>query len=79
MHEILYRQRTCKELWPEDTIQYIRTILHRLNIFLMEVGKKSKISNTYSYRFLVASQRLDSLDIGTNGKGMSALYALASA
>ena len=79
MPEELQRLKPYKVSSPYDTVQKIRTILYEHNIFLMEVGRKSKISNTYSDRIFVTDEGLDSLDIGTNGKGMTARYALASA
>lgn len=79
MPEKLARLKPYKVSLPYDTVQKIRTILYEHNIFLMEVGRKSKVSNTYSNRIFVADEGLENLDIGTNGKGMTARYALASA
>lgn len=79
MSEKLVRLKPYKTSLPYDTVQKIRTILFEHNIFLMEIGRKSKISNTYSNRIIVTDEGLENLDIGTNGKGMTARYALASA
>ena len=79
MPEKLVRLKPYKTSLPYDTVQKIRTILFEHDVFLMEIGRKSKISNTYSNRIVVTDEGLESLDIGTNGKGMTARYALASA
>ena len=79
MSEKLVRLKPYKTSLPYDTVQKIRAILFEHNIFLMEIGRKSKISNTYSNRIIVTDEGLENLDIGTNGKGMTARYALASA
>ena len=79
MPEELVRLKPYKTSLPYETVQKIRTILFEHDIFLMEIGRKSKISNTYSNRIVVTDEGLESLDIGTNGKGMTARYALASA
>jgi len=79
MPEKLVRLKPYKTSLPYETVQKIRTILFEHDIFLMEIGRKSKISNTYSNRIVVTDEGLESLDIGTNGKGMTARYALASA
>lgn len=79
MPEKLARLKPYKSALPYDTVQRIRTILYKHHIFLSEVSRKSKISNTYSNRIVVADEGLENVDIGTNGKGMTACYALASA
>ena len=79
MPEKLVRLKPYKTSLPYETVQKIRTILFEHDIFLMEIGRKSKISNTYSNRIVVTDEGLESLDIGTNGKGMTARYARASA
>lgn len=61
---------------PENTINLIRSILHGLGLFLKESSFRNDGMN--SCRLSVISAELESLDIGTNGKGMSYLYALAS-
>jgi len=79
MSEELKRLKPYKTSLPYDTVQKIRKILFEHNIFLIEVASKSKVSNTYSNRIVVADEGLETLDIGTNGKGMTARYSLASA
>ena len=79
MSEELARLKPYKVSLPYDTVQKIRTILFEHDIFLMEIGRKSKVSNTYSNRIVVTDEGLEDLDIGTNGKEMTARYALASA
>jgi len=70
MSEELKRLKPYKTSLPYDTVQKIRKILFEHNIFLIEVASKSKVSNTYSNRIVVADEGLETLDIGTNGKGM---------
>lgn len=65
-----------KQQSPENTINTIRNILHNKGVFLKETSFKNDGMN--SCRLSIISHSLESLDIGTNGKGMSYLYALAS-
>lgn len=61
---------------PEETISLIRNILLDCNIFLREQSFINDGMN--SCRLNIISEDIGMLDIGTNGKGMSYLYALAS-
>ena len=79
MTQKLERLKPYKSSRPYDTVQKIRTILFDHNIFMLEHDRKSEVSDTYSNRIFVADEGIASLDIGTNGKGMTARYALASA
>lgn len=65
-----------KAFQPETTIANIRTILHDLDLLLHE----SHIShrNFYSCRVILGNKGLLPLNIGTNGKGRSFEYSLAS-
>lgn len=63
---------------PQDTIYRIRTILHDLGIFTTEQHLRSE-GMYYSCRVFIDNDDLRRFDIGTNGKGMTAEYALASA
>ena len=63
---------------PSITIHRIRTILNNCGIFLME--KYHKVStNFYSSRLIISGNNLEELYKGTNGKGLTVLYSLASA
>ncbi len=68
-----YRLRG-KDCDPETTIFYIRSILSKLNIFPIESLWKNEIKNYYSVRLV-----LNNTNIGVNGKGIDASFALASA
>lgn len=63
---------------PQDTIHRIRTILHDLGIFTTEQHLRNE-GMYYSCRVFIDNNDVKRFDIGTNGKGMSAEYALASA
>ena len=63
---------------PKDTIHRIRTILHDLRIFTTEQHLRNE-GMYYSCRVFIDNNDVKRFDIGTNGKGMSAEYALASA
>lgn len=63
---------------PVETIQTIRTILNENNLFLEEIPYCNS-DHFHSCRVKLISNNLNSLNIGTGGKGMSAEYSLASA
>lgn len=63
---------------PQATIHRIRTILHDLGIFVTEQHLRNE-GMYYSCRVFIDNDDAKRFDIGTNGKGMSAEYALASA
>lgn len=65
-----------KEKSPESTINLIRKILEDCEVFLKETSTKK--DNLHSCRLTIENNELDGLDIGTNGKGRSYLYSLAS-
>ena len=75
----LIRKKAYKARKPEDTIELFRQVLkEKLGITLKEdffVGD----GEFYSCRISIYSNNLEGLDIGTNGKGMTREYALASA
>ena len=63
---------------PQDTIHQIRTILHELGIFTIEQHMQCE-GMYYSCRVNIDNHDLGKYEIGANGKGMTAEYALASA
>ena len=63
-----------KDAPPNETINKIRNILFKLNILVTENWNKPDIDNAYSVRINILGT-----NIGTNGKGTSETYALASA
>ena len=67
-----------KAVSPLDTIHRIRTILHELGLFTTEQYMQNE-GMYYSCRVCISNHNLGKFEIGTNGKGMTAEYALASA
>lgn len=75
----LERKKPYKAKAPEETILQIREILHNeLGILLKEEHFKGD-NEFYSCRITIANNNIGDLGIGTNGKGMTFEYALASA
>lgn len=75
----LKRIKKYKAESPEKTVTNIRTILcEKLGIILEEADFKSE-GGFYSTRIKIGNYNLSDLDYGTNGKGMTFSYALASA
>ncbi|MFA8436888.1 MAG: YcaO-like family protein [Marinifilaceae bacterium] len=68
-----------KDLSPQQTIQNARNILRQLNILTVESINCPDNVKFYSYRVEIINEGLEDLHIGTNGKGMTPEYALASA
>lgn len=63
---------------PSQTVHRIRTILNELGIFTTERHFRRE-GMYYSCRVYIDNDDIRRYNIGTNGKGMSAEYALASA
>lgn len=63
---------------PLVTINTIRNILTDCNIFLLEKYHEVS-SNFYSSRLIVSGNGIEKLYKGTNGKGLTPLFSLASA
>lgn len=67
-----YKKRT-----PEETIHIIRLILNDLGLLLFE--RHFIYGNHFSCRVSIGNNKIKELNIGTNGKGRSFEYSLASA
>jgi ribosomal protein S12 methylthiotransferase accessory factor len=65
-----------KEAPPSDTVNKIRNILFELGIMTQETNISNGVF--YSCRINLANDKLDVLNFGTNGKGSTYEYALAS-
>ncbi|SKC38045.1 ribosomal protein S12 methylthiotransferase accessory factor [Bacteroidales bacterium WCE2008] len=65
-----------KAVSPEETINRIRVILDNVGIFLKE--NSSEKDGLYACRLTINNDGLSAMDIGTNGKGRTYEYALAS-
>ena len=78
--QLLKRIKPYKNASPMETIHKIRGILLKNDIFVIEaVQKREPITGVCSCRIVLGDDGLRELNIGTNGKGMNARYALASA
>lgn len=65
-----------KDLNPIETINNVRSSLFKMNILLKEHQHMN--NGFYSCRINMANNELNSLDLGTNGKGSTMEYSLAS-
>ena len=65
-----------KAVSPEETINRIRVILNNIGILLKESSCEK--DGLYACRLTINNDGMSVLDIGTNGKGRSYEYALAS-
>jgi ribosomal protein S12 methylthiotransferase accessory factor len=72
------RAKPYKHKPPRQTIAQIRTILADLNLPTTE-SLRSNAAGFYSSRVTLIGPGLHELDLGTNGKGITPEYALASA
>lgn len=73
----LIEKEWYKSCSPEETINNIRNILHKVGIFLTE--ESGSCSGFYHSHVYVSNENLRQFNIVTNGKGRSPAYALASA
>lgn len=72
-----YTNKYYKDAKPEDTLKKIKGILEHLGIKTKEyLFDNQRLS--YSCRIVLNNYGLESLNIGTNGKGMSVNFSLAS-
>lgn len=70
------KTKQYKAVSPENTINKIRSILNNVGIFLKESSYEK--DGLYACRLTINNNGLSVLNIGTNGKGRSYEYALAS-
>jgi len=71
-------RKKYKSCNPEQTISTVQSILEKLNI-ITEIEFFSNTGHDYSCRLKIINKGIKEFDIGVNGKGMSKIYALASA
>lgn len=77
---MLKRLKPYKNVTPEETVYNIRKILYQKGIFVIEsVQSKEPLTGVCSCRIILGDESLRDYNIGSNGKGMNAKYALASA
>jgi ribosomal protein S12 methylthiotransferase accessory factor len=77
--EKLNRTKPYKALDPITTINWIRQILGQYGAFTIEKHYENNIYEFCSCRIEIANDGFSGFHIGTNGKGMSIPYSLASA
>lgn len=65
-----------KEVKPEITVNNIRGILTKMNILLLDSIAEN--DGIYACRVILGNHEFNKLEIGTNGKGSSFEYSLAS-
>jgi len=66
--------RKYKDALPSDTMNRIRNILHDMDLLTIESWLDSSVRDCYSLRVSI-----EGTNLGTNGKGVTRAYALASA
>ena len=77
---MLKRLKPYKNVSPMETVNRIRQILFDLDVFVIETSQKIEpLTGVCSCRIILGDSGLRGLNIGSNGKGMDARYALASA
>lgn len=76
MIKIKHNMKKYKDCSPLETIDRVRNLLCNVGILTKESHQTNGI--TYSCRISIVQDNLDLLDIGTNGKGQSFEYSLAS-
>ena len=71
--EKLKRLKPYKDTSPAETIHRIRQILFDNDLFVIESAQKTDpVSGVCSCRVILGDEGLRDLNIGTNGKGMTA-------
>lgn len=77
--EEVKRIKRYKAKSPNETINEIRNTLHKLGILMKEEHFQAENSMFHSCRIFICNDGLDEYNLGCNGKGMNAEFALASA
>jgi len=75
----LIREKKYKARDPYDTIDSIRQILRKNHIYVSDKNSKESGTTLFSSRVKIDEGLMGDLEIGSNGKGLSAKYSLASA
>ena len=75
---VLKREKPYKACPPEETVRNIKDILASKGIKISEELFYNADADVYSCNVYIANEGLDKLRIGTNGKGMTKEYSLAS-
>ena len=73
------RRKAYKAKDPLSTINHIRTLLAACDLFAVEVHHTYPVPGVHCCRVLLGDSDVAEMNIGSNGKGLTARYALASA
>lgn len=73
------RDKAYKALPPLETINHAREILNQCDLFTLERHYRFPATGVACCRVWLGDEDIAELQVGTNGKGMNARYALASA
>ncbi|AET69214.1 hypothetical protein Desor_3751 [Desulfosporosinus orientis DSM 765] len=73
------RRKAYKAQDPLTTINHIRTLLVACDLFTIEFHRTYPVPGVHCCRVLLGDSDVADLGIGSNGKGLTARYALASA
>lgn len=75
----LERKKAYKALPPLETINKAREILEKCDLFTMEYHYRYALAGVAGCRVWLGDELISPLSIGTNGKGLTGRYSLASA
>ncbi len=73
------RDKEYKSLPPLESITRARTILNQCDLFTLEKHYRFPATGVACCRVWLGDEEIEDLQVGTNGKGMNARFALASA
>lgn len=74
----MFTRSKYKTVHPEETIQHVQALLEKAGI-KTNLQKINTIGDEVTYRLTITNGDLWKFNIGTNGKGMTEQYAIASA
>ncbi len=72
------REKAYKLRPPMETVQHVRSILAKCDMFVHEFHLRYQVNGISCCRIWLGDEDVEALSIGTNGKGMNARYSLAS-
>ena len=75
----LTRQKKYKALHPLETVNRARRILEECDLFTVEHQTRFEKPVLTTFRVWLGDEDMNEMNLGTNGKGMTFQYALASA
>lgn len=78
-HLRLRRLKPYKARDPSVTIEHARGVLRACDLFVVETHRTHGVSGVHFCRLMLGDEDVRALNIGVNGKGLTARWALASA